>query len=139
MKKIIILICMTFIMNKPFVFSQEEADNEYAYGTVVNITDTDIVLKEYNYQKEEFVEVSYKLASDVKVRNVESLKAVLPGNQVEILFSEKDGIKNALIIVLEKNEGLTEGASESIPEENTDSDETLSPQNPAPSEAAANT
>lgn len=136
MKKFLAILGITFFLNITATMAQQADENEYAYGTLVNITDSEIILKEYNYEKEEFVEMTYKIAPDVKVRNTDSLKAITPGNQVEILYSEKDGIKNALVVVLEKNEGVAEGpdVEEETPEATTpeQTEPAAPPATPAP-------
>lgn len=132
MKKFLALIGTLFLLNISGIAAQQADENEYAYGTVVNITDSEIVLKEYNYEKEEFVEMNYKIAADVKVRNTDSLKAITPGNQVEILYSEKEGLKQALVVVLEKNEGVAEGPDADEEPENANPEQPAQPQAPKP-------
>lgn len=103
----IFIFCLSFIFSS-FVAAQDDIENEYAYGTITSITDKDILLKEYNYEKEEFVEISYQLLPETKVRNTDSIKSIASGNQIEILYQEVDGLKNALVVVLETEEGVVE-------------------------------
>lgn len=103
----IFIFCLSFILS-PFLWAQDDIENEYAYGTITNITDKEILLKEYNYEKEEFVEITYKLLPETKVRNTGSIKSIVTGNQIEILYQEVDGVKNALVVVLETEEGVVE-------------------------------
>ena len=101
------IFCLFFMLSS-FLCAQDDIENEYAYGTITSITDKEIVLKEYNYEKEEFVEISYQLLPETKVRNTDSLKSITNGNQIEILYQEVDTKKNALVVVLETEEGVVE-------------------------------
>ncbi len=103
----IFIFCLSLIFS-PFLQAQDDLENEYAYGTITNITDKEILLKEYNYEKEEFVEITYQLMPETKVRNTDSIKSILNGNQIEILYQDVDGKKNALVVVLETEEGIVE-------------------------------
>ena len=103
----IFIFCLSFIFS-PFLWAQDDIENEYAYGTITNITDKEILLKEYNYEKEEFVEITYQLLPETKVRNTGSIKSIINGNQIEILYQEVDDKKNALVVVLETEEGIVE-------------------------------
>ena len=103
----IFIFCLSLIF--PFFLqAQDDLENEYAYGTITSITDKEILLKEYNYEKEEFVEITYQLMPETKVRNTDSIKSILNGNQIEILYQDVDGKKNALVVVLETEEGIVE-------------------------------
>lgn len=103
----IFIFCLSLI-TPSFLQAQDDLENEYAYGTITNITDKEILLKEYNYEKEEFVEITYQLMPETKVRNTDSIKSILNGNQIEILYQDVDGKKNALVVVLETEEGVVE-------------------------------
>ena len=101
------IFCLSFILSA-FSWAQDDIENEYAYGTITNITDKEILLKEYNYEKEEFVEITYQILPETKVRNTDSIKSIVNGNQIEILYQDVDGKKNALVVVLETEEGVVE-------------------------------
>ena len=107
MKRLPFIFCLFFILST-FLQAQDDLENEYAYGTITTLTDKEILLKEYNYEKEEFVEISYQILPETKVRNTDSIKSIASGNQVEILYQDVDGKKNALVVVLENEEGVVE-------------------------------
>ena len=46
----IFIFCLSLIFST-FLQAQDDIENEYAYGTITNITDKEILLKEYNYEK----------------------------------------------------------------------------------------
>ena len=96
------------------VFAEEEApggaeevgdDTQYSYATVVSVSDKEIVVSEYDYEKDESVNVTYSLDPAVKLRNIGSLKEIAGDDAVEIIYTVKDGKKMATAIAVDKNTG----------------------------------
>ena len=102
------------------VFAAEEApeevgdDTQYSYATVVSLSDKDLVVSEYDYEKDESVNVTYSLDPAVKLRNIASLKEIAVDDAVEIIYTVKDSKKIATAIAVDKNteEEPVEGGEE---------------------------
>ncbi|MBN2145655.1 MAG: hypothetical protein JW774_13650 [Candidatus Aureabacteria bacterium] len=122
-----------------FVFSQDasapatgEETTKYSYATVVSVSADQIVVSEYDYDKDEEVNVTYSVDANVQLKNVDALNKIGAGNYVEIEYEIKDGKKVAKVISLEKKEEEGEGTVAALAEEET-------PEAPAPEEAEADT
>jgi hypothetical protein len=95
-----ILMALTVVMSS-VVFAQETLD--FSWGTVVEVSSERIVLEEYNYETEGYVNVSYTLSKDVTIENAASLTDVLPGQEVEVGFIVQDKEKIVKTLYVEKD------------------------------------
>ncbi len=87
----------------------EEADQtgvewEYSYGSVVSVAPDKIVVKEYDYDKDVEVEVTYLIESDIELQNVTSIDQIKAGDDIDLYFDSKDDKKIARIISVESPE-----------------------------------
>lgn len=88
--------------------AQEEEETEYSWGTVSSISSNQIVVSEYNSETEENSEVTYTLDPNTKLENVDSLKDIAAGDNVNIEYVVKNGKKIAKIITVEKSSSSEE-------------------------------
>ncbi len=121
-KKFLSLLFAGFFLTPAFVFAQEETleegdDTQYSYATVVSVSDKEIVGSEYDYEKDESVNVTYALDPAVKLQNVNSIKEIAVDDSVEIVYTLKDNIKNAISIAVDKDTGEEELIEEESPVE----------------------
>ena len=89
---------------------EDSSDGKYSFGVVTSVTDKEIVLKEYDYDKDEEIMVTYEFNQDTKFENAASLKDIAKDDEVEIYWTEKDG-KNVATFI-DKSED-----SDTVPEE----------------------
>lgn len=111
MKKYILFLIITFFSfnllpiyaqdNAAYTQQQEEID--YSYGKIVSINQDKIEISEYDYDKNEEVKVNYVIASDVELRNLNSSKDLLVGDNIEIDYIVKDNQKIIKVITLEQD------------------------------------
>ncbi|MFH1845997.1 MAG: hypothetical protein ABH869_00350 [Candidatus Omnitrophota bacterium] len=91
-------------------FSQEETaeeDMNATYGTVVEVSGDSVIISEYNYETDELVNVTYHVAEDAEMENLESFAELEEGSDVDIEFVELDGknvIKYIYVYVDEEEE-----------------------------------
>jgi hypothetical protein len=89
--------------------TDDAADEDFAFGTVVKVNDTQITILEYDFDSEEEKQNTYTLNSETKYENVSSPKEILPNDEVELNFKEDNGTKIATMvykdIVTEEDEG----------------------------------
>jgi len=79
---------------------------EFAYGQVLSISSSNVVVKEFDYDKEIEIEVSYKINSDTEFENVGSYNEIVVGDDVEIDYIQKEGINIAINIAKAKADVL---------------------------------
>lgn len=76
-------------------------DEEYTYGAVKQISADQIVILEYDYDREETIEESYKINPNTQFENVQSATELVEADNVEIYFKEENNDKIATLIVKE--------------------------------------
>ena len=96
-------------------------DGKYSFGTVESVAPNQIVLKEYDYDKDEEVNVTYEVGADAKFENAGALKDIVKDDEVEIYWKDADGKKVATIISKsedndEQESGMDAPATEAAPE-----------------------
>ena len=78
-------------------FGQENSELYYSYGVVIAASGESVTVEETSYNEdtgEEIVEeVTYTIAPDGEVENVESIAAIAVGSEVGIEYSLKEGDK----------------------------------------------
>ena len=90
--------------------AQEEEDMEYSWGTVSDVSSNRIVVTQYDYESSQEVDVTYTVDPNVELKNVDSLKSISIGDNVDINYVIKDGRKIAKVVAVEKpsyEEGYT--------------------------------
>lgn len=96
----------------------EEDEINYSYGVVVSQSPNQIVLLEYDYDRDEEVQVTYEVNAETKVENVESLDKLQKDDNIEIYYKEMDGRKIAVSI--EKELLIDEDATITLPDDTTE-------------------
>lgn len=71
------------------------AIKKYTFGNIESISPTEIILKEYNAEKLDYVNTSYILNSQTELSNVISLDDLSQGDKVEIFYQDDNGGKIA--------------------------------------------
>lgn len=80
---------------------QEDLTN-YAYGTVVKASASEIVLSEYDLATDGDIEVTYKVDSAAELENITAVDQIQIGDSIDIDYLEKDGVKTAVYIAKEE-------------------------------------
>jgi hypothetical protein len=108
MKKVLFILGI-FLISGVFVISnygvaeevEVEVVGEYSFGRVIAVTESQIIVKEYDYSSEEDVEVVYIITSETVLINVETYVELLIGDDVEIDYKDSNGQKIAMVIAKE--------------------------------------
>ena len=83
--------------------AQEEEETEYSWGAIVgSVSSNQIVVREYDYDSDEEVNVTYTVDPQLDLRNVESLKNIKVGASIEIDYVIRKGKNVAVGIEVEK-------------------------------------
>lgn len=79
-----------------------EEETEYSYGTVSSIAGDQLVVSEYDFEKDADVNVNYAVDATTKFENVTALTEIAAGDSVEIDYLVKDGKNVAKLVSVEK-------------------------------------
>ena len=86
----LVLLIMTGFLNGMVspcpVQAQEVDDFFYSFGKVVRVEASEIVIAEYDYDREEEVELSFLIDSQTVLENIDSLNKINIGEEIEILY-----------------------------------------------------
>ncbi len=74
----------------------------FAYGTVSQVSGDQIVVSEYDYEKDEETDNTYFLSDKIEIKNVASLKDIAVGDNVDIVYTTSDDKRIAQSISVEK-------------------------------------
>ena len=74
----------------------------FSYGTVVSVDDYQIVISEYDYEKDEEIENTYIIDGKTEIKGVNSIAEIAVDDNVDILYSTVDDKKIAQSISVEK-------------------------------------
>ena len=97
-----------------FVFSENMPENElstemqsdesskFSYGTVVSVNNQQIVISEYDYEKDEEVENTYLIDQKTEIKGVNSILDITVDDNVDIVYVINDDKKIAQSISVEK-------------------------------------
>ena len=102
---IAIVLMLGFLMcSMPGIsLAQEEEEMEYSWGAVSSVSSNQIVITEYDYDSEEGADVTYAVDPNAELKNVDSLKDIAVGDNVDIEYVVRNGKKVAKIITVEKS------------------------------------
>lgn len=81
--------------------TEKAEEVEYSWGTVSSISADQLVVKEYDYDSDAEIDVTYIVDSNLKLKNVDSLKNITVGSSVEIDYVTKGDKKMAKVISVE--------------------------------------
>ena len=96
----VLVLLMCYVSGVALAQGGEEI--EYSWGTASSISSSQIVVTEYDYGTEENVDVVYTVDPDVELKNADSLKSIVVGDNVEIEYVVRGGKKVAMVITVEK-------------------------------------
>ena len=82
--------------------AQVEEETEYTWGIVSSVSSDQIVISEYDYDTEKEIEVTYAITSDTELKNVDSLKDIAIGGNVDIEYVVREEKRVAKIISVER-------------------------------------
>lgn len=83
--------------------TKKEADTtDYSYGAVVKVSSSQLVVAEYDFEKDQEVNATYELDPKVELKNVKSIGEIAQGDSVDITYFIKNGKKIATIIEVAK-------------------------------------
>ncbi len=102
---IAIVLMLGFLMcSMPGIsLAQEEEETEYSWGAVSSVSSNQVVITEYDYDSDEGLEVTYTVDPNAELKNVDSLKDIAVGDNVDIEYVVRNGKKVAKIITVEKS------------------------------------
>ena len=92
----------------------EEVTDEFAYGTVVKVSDTEIVLNEYDFETDQEIENTYVIDENTTLDNFDALKDLSAGVDVGIYYVVSEGKKVVTLISID--EGWEEDENSVSPE-----------------------
>ncbi|MBI3307602.1 MAG: hypothetical protein HYZ84_07350 [Candidatus Omnitrophica bacterium] len=112
MKKLsVILASFLFLTHiSGIAFAQEEVETEYSYGTVKSVSGAQIIVSEYDFEKDADVDVTYTTDASTQFEGVAAIGEVGTGDDIEIDYVVKGGNKNATLVSIEKA-----AAAEAVP------------------------
>ena len=93
------------------VNSQAEM-TEFSYGTVKSVSTNQIVITEYDYDKDEEIDISYTVDQNTEFEGVKSIQDIVIGNNVDIVYSVVDDKRIAQSITVEKSSSGNEAGPE---------------------------
>ena len=102
------------IYSQPEIPGAEEEDSWVTYGTVSDISDTSIVIKEFDFETEQEKLVSYVIDAGTEMKNFSQISEVKPGDDVVIEFVQKADVKQAIAITKEEVVAEPETPGETI-------------------------
>lgn len=113
---LVMFMCVMVTCSSIRAFAQEEERVEYSWGTVKSISSNQIVILEYDYDRDEDVESAYSINPNVEFRGVETLKDIAVGDDIDIEYVIQSGKKITKVITAEKSFGAEE-QEEYVPSE----------------------
>lgn len=90
------------VYSQPEPLGAAQEDIWVTYGTVSELSDKSIVIKEFDFETEQEKAVSYTIDSGTEMKNVSQISEIKLGDDVVIEFVEKNDIKLARSITKEK-------------------------------------
>ncbi|HNV85394.1 MAG TPA: hypothetical protein PKL97_00335 [Candidatus Omnitrophota bacterium] len=82
--------------------AQAPEETDYSFGTVKQVSPTEITVSEYDYETDNDVDVVYALDPKLELKNVDSTDKIAAGDSVDITFVMRDGKKVITLLSVEK-------------------------------------
>ena len=95
-----LLFLMCYVSGAPLA---QEEELQYSWGRVSGLSSNQIIVKEYDYESDEEVDVTYAVDPEVKIENANSLEEIAVGDSVGINFVVRNSEKVAKVIIVEKS------------------------------------
>ena len=104
----LMVICLTATLSS-LSFAQESGllESEYSTGKVIDVSEKQITISQYDYESQDMVEVSYAITENTAIENA-TLQDITNGDQVEIIYAADGSNKVAKNITVQKENTLTE-------------------------------
>src|SRR5262245_24133192 len=83
------------------VYSQtleESEEANFSYGKVISAIPTEIIVSEYDYDRDEEIRVTYAVNQKTELQNIIKVTELNPGDEVEIFYNAVEGKKTATVI-----------------------------------------
>ena len=107
-----LVLGFSLVLSQTVLFAQDEpavtaepaevlSDSQFTYGTVISVDAATIKISEYDFETDTSEDVTYDVSPDVKCENVDSMKDVKGGDEVELEYVMKDGKRTAISIYVE--------------------------------------
>ncbi|MFC1624403.1 hypothetical protein ACFL28_03715 [Candidatus Omnitrophota bacterium] len=109
MKKLVYLLIPLMVISLFLAFSNSslaEEEMEYSWGIVSDISFDKLILSEYDYDTDSELEVSYSIASDIELVNVDSVEEITIGDALEIEYVIAGNKNMAKVITVETEEDV---------------------------------
>ena len=114
MRQVILGACaisLLFVASPCAAEEQAMEDVNFSYGLVVKASADELVLAEYDLDRDQEVEISYAIDPSTSLENFTTLDELKTDDEIEIEFKTSDGLKKATKIskVVETEEDVTNG------------------------------
>lgn len=80
----------------------QESDVDYAWGTVVSVSETQIVIKEYDYESDAETDVVYTIDPAVELENMSSITELKQGDMVSLSYVYQNGKQVVVSVELDR-------------------------------------
>ena len=117
MKKLVVILASFLFLTHMAGFAvaaPEEVETEYSYGTVKSVSGAQVVVSEYDFEKDADVDVTYTTDGSTQFEGVTNLAGAAAGDDIEIDYVVKDSNKVATLVSVEK--ATAEAAAPAAPE-----------------------
>ena len=104
------------------VSAQEETDKKFSFGFVVRVAANEVIVKEFDYETDEGIEVSYLVNAETTFENVASVSELKELDDVEIEYKEEGGKRIVLWLSKVLNYDEEEGSYDDQGEESSADD-----------------
>lgn len=80
----------------------QESDVDYAWGTIVSVSETQIVIKEYDYESDAETDVVYTIDPAVELENMSSITELKQGDMVSLSYVYQNGKQVVVSVELDR-------------------------------------
>lgn len=98
---IVALIVWFFAMGASLSLAQE--DVEYAFGAVVEVSAEAVILSEFDFELDEYVQMRYEFEGEFELENIDSVTQLVAGDEVEIGFMAQNDRRTIVSIYKEED------------------------------------
>lgn len=85
------------------IAAAQEAEVDYSWGIVAQVSEGQIAVTEYDYEKDQETDVVYSIDPNVKLENAASLEDIAAGDSVDIEYAVEGGKRVAKVIAVDKS------------------------------------
>jgi hypothetical protein len=97
---LIMVLCL-FVAGPVYPSSEEQPldNSDYSYGEVVQATDKDLTVLEYDYEMDQEQTVQYNVDASTALTNIAKVTQLAKGDTVEVYFKDVKGTRVAQTII----------------------------------------